>query len=120
VIVVASSAGAAVLRRRLPGRPWIDVIDAGTPVDLPRALGHLRDRGIHAISAIGGRRTAGALLHADLVSELYLTTSPKSGGEPATPMTTSPLPPHRVVVEKAGRGEEESVRFRNLVFDRDV
>jgi riboflavin biosynthesis pyrimidine reductase len=120
VIVVASSAGAAVLRRRLPGRPWIDVIDAGTPVDLPRALARLRDRGIHVISAIGGRRTAEALLNADLVSELYLTISPKAGGEPATPLTTSPLPRHRVIVDKAGRDEEEGVRFRHLVFDRAV
>jgi riboflavin biosynthesis pyrimidine reductase len=118
VIVVASSAGAAVLRRRLPGRPWVEVIDGGTPVDLPHTLGHLHDRGINVISAIGGRRTAEALLRANLVSELYLTTSPKPGGEPRTPLTASPLPPNRVVVEKAGLGDEQGVRFRHLVLNR--
>jgi riboflavin biosynthesis pyrimidine reductase len=117
VIVVASSPGAVVLRKRLPGRPWIEVIDAGQPVDLPRALGELRARGIEVISAIGGRRTAEALLQVGLVSELYLTTSPCPGGEPDTPISTAPLPAHRVIVEKAGRGDERGVRFRHLAFD---
>ena len=117
VIVVASSPGAVVLRKRLPGRPWVEVIDAGQPVDLPRALGELRARGIEVISAIGGRRTAEALLQVGLVSELYLTTSPRPGGEPDTPISTAPLPPHRVILEKAGRGDERGVRFRHLAFD---
>jgi riboflavin biosynthesis pyrimidine reductase len=117
VIVVASSPGAIVLGKRLPGRPWIEVIDGGQPVDLRRALGELRARGIEAISAIGGRRTADALLRAGLVSELYLTTSPRPGGEPGTPISAAPLPPHRVILEKAGRGDELGVRFRHLAFD---
>jgi 5-amino-6-(5-phosphoribosylamino)uracil reductase len=116
VIVVASTLGAAVLRRRLPGRPWVEVIDGGQPVDLPRALGELRARGLNVISAIGGRRAADALLRAGLVSDLYLTTAPHSGGEPGTPLTTTPLPPHDVLLEKAGRGREGGVRFRHLVF----
>ncbi len=117
VIVVASSPGAVVLRKRLPGRPWVDVIDAGHPVDLARALDVLRGRGMEVISAIGGRRTADALLRARLVSELYLTTSPRCGGEPGTPISTAPLPPHRVIVEKAGRGDERGLHFRHLAFD---
>jgi riboflavin biosynthesis pyrimidine reductase len=117
VIVVASSPGAVVLGKRLPGRPWIEVIDAGQPVDLPRAVGELRARGIEVISAIGGRRTADALMRAGVVSELYLTTSPRLGGEAETPITSEPLPPHRVILDKAGRGDERGVRFRHVVFD---
>jgi riboflavin biosynthesis pyrimidine reductase len=117
VIVVASSPGAVVLSKRLPGRPWVEVIDGGQPVDLARALDELRARGIEVISAIGGRRTAEALLREGLVSELYLTTSARPGGEPGTPITTAPLPAHRVVLEKAGRGDERGVHFRHLAFD---
>jgi riboflavin biosynthesis pyrimidine reductase len=116
VIVVASSPGAVVLSKRLPGRPWVEVIDGGQPVDLSRALDALRARGIEVISAIGGRRTAEALLREGLVSELYLTTSARPGGEPGTPITTAPLPVHRVMLDKAGRGDERGVHFRHLVF----
>jgi riboflavin biosynthesis pyrimidine reductase len=118
VIVVAASAGAVVLRRRLPARPWVEVIDGGQPVDLSRALTELHARGIEVISAVGGRRTADALLRASLVTELYLTTSARPGGEPGTPVSAAPLPAHRVLLEKAGRGAERGVRFRHLVFDR--
>jgi riboflavin biosynthesis pyrimidine reductase len=38
VIVIASTPGAVVLERRLPGRPWVEVIDGGQPVDVRRAL----------------------------------------------------------------------------------
>lgn len=117
VIVVASSPGAVVLSKRLPGRPWVEVIDGGQPVNLRRALDALRARGIEVISAIGGRRTAQALLREGLVSELYLTTSARPGGEPGTPVTTAPWPPHRVMLEKVGRGDELGVHFRHLVFD---
>ena len=117
VIVVASTSGAIVLSKRLPGRPWVEVIDGGQPVDLPRVLDALRARGLEVISAIGGRRTAEALLGEGLVSELYLTTSSRPGGEPGTPLTRTPLPSHRVILEKAGRGDERGVHFRHLVFD---
>jgi riboflavin biosynthesis pyrimidine reductase len=118
IIVVASTPGAAVLRKRLPGRPWVEVIDGGQPVDLLRALTELYARGIHVISAIGGRRTAEALLRARLVSDLYLTTSPRPGGEPGTPLSAGALPAHRVVLEKKGRGDECGVRFQHLLFER--
>jgi riboflavin biosynthesis pyrimidine reductase len=118
VIVVASSTGAVVLQRRLPGRPWVEVIDAGQPVDLARAFRELYSRGLTVISAIGGRRTADALLRARLVAELYLTTSARPGGEPGTPLATGPLPPHHLLLEKEGRGEERGVRFQHLAFER--
>jgi dihydrofolate reductase len=67
------------------------------------------------ISAIGGRRSAEALLRAKLVDELYLTTSPVEGGQPGTALRT---PPHRLVLEKEGRGRERGVRFQHLAFER--
>jgi 5-amino-6-(5-phosphoribosylamino)uracil reductase len=116
VIVIASTPAAAVLERRLPGRPWVEVIDGGHPVNLRRMLGALYARGITVISAIGGRRAAASLLRAGAVAELYLTTSPRTGGEPGTPLVEGPLPPHDVVLEKVGRGNERGVRFQHLLF----
>jgi riboflavin biosynthesis pyrimidine reductase len=113
VIVIASTPGAAVLERRLPGRPWVEVIDGGQPVDVRRALSALYDRGISVISAIGGRRAAMSLLEANVVAELFLTSSPRPGGEPGTGLV---LPPHRGLLEKAGKDGERGVRFHHLLF----
>jgi riboflavin biosynthesis pyrimidine reductase len=117
VIVIASTPGAVVLERRLPGRPWVEVIDGGQPVNVRRALATLYERGIKTISAIGGRRTAATLMAEGLVSELYLTTSPQRGGEPNTPLVEGSLPPHRVLLEKEGKDGERGVRFQHLVFE---
>lgn len=116
-IVLASTTAKAVLERRLPGRPWVEVIDAGQPVDLRRALSELYARGIKVISAVGGRRAAASLLNAGLIRELYLTISPHKGGEPGTPLVEGTLPPHEVLVEKQGKGKERGVRFQHVAFD---
>lgn len=118
VIVIASTPGAVVLSRRLPGRPWVEVIDGGQPVDVCRALRELSTRGINVISAIGGRRAAQSLLQLGVVAELYLTTAAKPGGEPNTPLVEGALPPHRVLLEKEGRDGERGVQFQHLVFAR--
>jgi riboflavin biosynthesis pyrimidine reductase len=70
----------------------------------------LRARGVTTVSAVGGRRTATALLDERLVQDLYLTTSPKSGGEANTPLYEGKLDLVTVLV-KAGTGREEGVRF---------
>ena len=116
VIVIASARGAAVLEPRLRGRSWVEVIEAGDPVDLRRALGTLYARGITVISAVGGRRAAAALFGASVVADLYLTISPQRGGEPNTPLFTGVLPPHRFVLEKTGKAAERGVRFRHRLF----
>jgi riboflavin biosynthesis pyrimidine reductase len=116
VIVIASTAGAAVLERPLRARPWIEVIDAGEPVDLRRALSLVYERRITVISAIGGRRAAAALFAANVVGDLYLTTAPHPGGEPNTPLFTRGMPPHQFVLEKAGEGIERGVRFQHVLF----
>lgn len=115
VFILARSMLVRLLRQRVRHRPWIEVIDAGDPLSLAHGLAELRDRGIEVVSAVGGRRTATALLRERCVSDLYLTTSPESGGEPNTPFYEGPPLPLTLVLEKAGRGPEARVRFQHFV-----
>jgi riboflavin biosynthesis pyrimidine reductase len=115
VFVISRSPVAPGLRERARDRPWVDVVDAGDPVSLTAAMRYLRGRGIRIISAIGGRRTAAALLREGLVSDLYLTTSPIEAGEPNTPFYEGPPPSLSRVVEKAGQGPETGVRFEHFL-----
>jgi 5-amino-6-(5-phosphoribosylamino)uracil reductase len=118
VWLIAPSSVAARLRERLSARPWIGVIDAGEPLSLAPALRELRGRGVEYISAIGGRRTATALIDEGLVQDVYLTTAPKSGGQPNTPFYEgAPLSLHPVL-EKHGRGSETGVRFEHFLLRR--
>src|SRR2546422_1491631 len=84
-IVLAGTASAPRLRDRLRDRPWVEVIDAGAPLDAVRAMRELHARGIGVLSAVGGRQTATRLLRPGGRSDLYFTTSPQLGGEPGTP-----------------------------------
>jgi riboflavin biosynthesis pyrimidine reductase len=118
VFVITRSAVAPWLRERVRDRPWVDIVDAGDPVSLAAAMRYLRGRGIRIISAIGGRRTATALLREGLVSDLYLTTSPIEAGEPNTPLYEGPPLSLSRVVLKAGQGTEEGVRFEHFVVGR--
>ena len=89
-IVLAGTASAPRLGDRFRDRPWVEVIDAGAPLDAVRAMRELHARGIGVLSAVGGRQTATWLLRAAVVSDLYLTTSPRPGGEPGTPLYEGP------------------------------
>jgi len=110
VYLVTTSDAASSLRLQVATRRWIQVIDGGQPLSMRTALRELRSRGIETVSAIGGRTTARALLHEKVVHDLYLTTSPKSGGEPNTPLLDTPIDAPEVVI-KIGTGPEEGVRF---------
>jgi riboflavin biosynthesis pyrimidine reductase len=110
VFLVTTSDAAASLRLQVVARPWIEVIDAGQPLSMRQALRELKARGMTTISAVGGRRTATALLDEQLVQDLYLTTAANNGGEPNTPMYAGALNAETVLV-KAGTGAEEGVRF---------
>jgi riboflavin biosynthesis pyrimidine reductase len=116
--VIAPSRTARTVRQRVAERPWIDVIDAGDELSLTRAMQELATRGMRIVSAIGGRRTAGALIDEGLVSDLYLTTAPRSGGEPQTPFYHGPPLPLDRLVEKVGTGEEAGVRFEHFAFEQ--
>jgi hypothetical protein len=91
-------------------RPWIQVIDGGQPLSMRTALGELRSRGIETVSAVGGRKTARALLNEHVVHDFYLTTSANNGGEPDTPLLDAPIDAPAVVT-KVGTGPEDGVRF---------
>lgn len=118
VVIISGTAAAAGLRHALATKPWIEIIDAGTPLSMTRALQRLRRRGMQVISCVGGRRTATTLLREGLVDDLYLTTSPRPGGEAGTPFYDGPPLKTTLVVEKAGRGAEEGVRFQHFLVER--
>jgi riboflavin biosynthesis pyrimidine reductase len=115
VFVVTRSSSVAMMRNRVAGRPWVEVIDAGEPLSLTIAMDGLHRRGLKVISAVGGRRTATALLREGLVSDLYLTTSPVAGGEPNTPLYEGPRLALSRVIAKAGQGTEAGVRFEHFM-----
>jgi riboflavin biosynthesis pyrimidine reductase len=117
VFIVAPLRTAASLRDRVRDRPWIEVIETGPDGRLAPAIDQLRVRGVETISAIGGRTLAGALIREGLVRDLYLTTAPREGGEPGTPLYDGPLAMTRVL-EKIGRGREAGVRFDHFRLGR--
>jgi riboflavin biosynthesis pyrimidine reductase len=114
VFVITRTAMADVVRRRVEGRGWIDVIDAGEPVSFGRAFRYLKRHGIDVLSCVGGRRTSTALLTEGLVSDIYVTTSAREGGEPETPYYQGPPLPLDRILLKEGQHEERGVTFEHL------
>lgn len=114
--LIAPSSSVAQLRLRALGKPWVEVIDGGEPLSMRHALRQLASRGVQVISAIGGRRTAQSLLDEQTVSDLYLTTSPRSAGQPNTPFYAGPPLPQELVVAKEGTGAEAGVRFEHFTL----
>ena len=115
LVLLTAPDGIAVMRDALAERPWITpiVVDIGhTLID---AFEQLRAMGIERISAVGGRGLAADLIDAGLVQDLYLTTSPITGGEPGTPMYSRPLE-LRTVVRKRGTLHETGVVFEHSVL----
>ena len=113
VFVFTTSAGAGRMEQAARERPWVHVIDCGAPLDLRGAFRRLPEFGFRIISAVGGRATASTLLQRGLASDLYLTISPVPGGEPDTPLNLPSTTPKRLVLAKAGREQEEGVRFEH-------
>ena len=93
VFILADPDGCARLAEAALRRPHIELVPmAGT--DLRPGLEYLRRaRGIHRISAIGGRTLASALIDQGLVQDLTLTTSARPGGKPHTPFYVGKTPP---------------------------
>jgi riboflavin biosynthesis pyrimidine reductase len=119
VVVVTVGECADRMRRDLAPRPWITPIIMRRPEDLRWAFERLRELGIERLSAVGGRRIATELVDAGLVQDVYLTTSPKEGGEPATPMYPRALPGD-VIVRKRGREHESGVIFEHIRLKPDT
>ena len=81
MIVITCEASPDDARRRLAARA--EVIVAGSEqVDLPTALGALRQHGVGVVLCEGGPTLLGALLAAEAVDELCLTLAPVVGGDP--------------------------------------
>jgi riboflavin biosynthesis pyrimidine reductase len=113
VVLITIPSWVALMHEHLAARPWITPVVMETPADLPDAMRRLRALGIARISCIGGRTLAGQLLAAGLVDDLYLTTSAREGGEPATPVSATPIA-GGVVVRKHGTGVDAGVTFEHL------
>jgi riboflavin biosynthesis pyrimidine reductase len=104
-----------LMREPLAARPWITPVVMNRPADLPAAFEQFRKLGIERVSAVGGRKIATQLIDAGLVQDVYLTTSPKTGGEPGTPMYPRPLN-GCVVSRKLGTGAEQGVVFEHFAL----
>ena len=69
----------------LRDRPWVSVVPIMGDVLRP-GLELLRSEfGVTRVTAVGGRMTASALIDEDLVQDVCLTTTERSGGRPGTP-----------------------------------
>jgi 5-amino-6-(5-phosphoribosylamino)uracil reductase len=112
VILITVGAGARRMRDRVAERPWVTPVVMDAPGHLPSAFEQLRALGIAHVSAIGGRKIATQLIDPGLVQDVYLTTSPRAGGEPDTPMYPGPLK-GAVVVRKRGTDGESGVTFEH-------
>jgi riboflavin biosynthesis pyrimidine reductase len=115
VILLTAPDGIAAMREELAERSWITPIVIGTGQTLIDAFEELRAMGIERVSAVGGRGLATELIDAGLVQDIYLTTSPVTGGEPDTPMYSRPLD-LRTVVRKRGTLHEAGVVFEHSVL----
>ena len=111
VYILTSPGGGDRLAAALATRPWVQTIVGFSARERFDALSGLR-----RVCSIGGRRSATALVDAGLVQDVYLTTTPVSGGEPDTPWYTGRREPAMsLVLAKAWDGPRGAVRFEHLV-----
>jgi len=112
-IVLTGADGADRMHQAAALRPWITLMVMRQPDELADAFRRLRARGIATISCIGGRTLAAQLLDARLVDDVYLTTAPRPGGVPGTPVSPHPWR-GRVITRKHGTGPEAGVLFEHI------
>ena len=110
IVLLTIGTCAARMAQELTARPWITPLVMDHPAHLARAFAEVRRMGIARSSVVGGRRVATQLIDAGLVQDVYLTTSPRAGGEPNTPMYPGHLD-GRLIVRKRGTGSEAGVVF---------
>jgi riboflavin biosynthesis pyrimidine reductase len=115
VVVVTRTSAVPTVRARLRLSPWVEVLDAGETLDLRAALTRLRAEGVAVVSAVGGPRVAATLLHAGLVTDLYVISCGPSSPAAAVSFYDGPPFLRRRLLAKAGRGSERAVRFEHLV-----
>lgn len=113
VVLLTIGACSDLMLTQLADRPWVTVVSMPTAEDLPHGLRRLHEMGVRRISCIGGRTLARQLIDARLIQDLYLTKSPKAGGEPGTPLYSSPIK-GELIARKRGTGPDEGVIFEHL------
>jgi 5-amino-6-(5-phosphoribosylamino)uracil reductase len=113
VVLLTIPQCSAAMHHALAQRPWITPVVMKDAHELPAAFRQLRGLGLRRISCIGGRTVARQLIDAGLIQDVYLTTSPKEGGEPNTPIHPRPLK-GELVVRKHGTGGDAGVIFEHL------
>jgi riboflavin biosynthesis pyrimidine reductase len=79
-LVLTTAAGAKALGRRLPAASEVVALGRGKTVDLVRALGELRKRGLNVLLTEGGPHLMGELMRRRLLDEVFLTISPVTAG----------------------------------------
>jgi riboflavin biosynthesis pyrimidine reductase len=100
----------------LHARPWLRVICSNDD-DLRAAFDRLLEEGIRRVSVIGGRSTATRLVDAELIQDIYLTTTSLEGGEPGTPWYCGTRQPQLTPITKKQWHERESpVVFEHLLI----
>ena len=115
VVLLTAPGGMAAMRDALAERFWITPIVISARDTLVDAFEQVRAMGIERISAVGGRVLAAELIDAGLVQDLYLTTSPITGGEPGTPIYPRPLELWPIV-RKRGTLHEAGVVFEHSLL----
>jgi riboflavin biosynthesis pyrimidine reductase len=114
VLLLTSAPAAERMHDAVNARPWVRAVVMNPPGDLVHGFEQLSKMGIARVSCIGGRALAAQLLDARLVDEVYLTTAPREGGEPGTPLYLRPWR-GRCIVRKRGTGNEEGVVFEHVL-----
>lgn len=116
VLVLTLAAGASRMREGFASRPWVRPLVMSRAEDWPATLATLSTFGVERVSAVGGRHLATQLIDAGLVQDVYLTTSPRTGGEPGTPMYPRPLRA-RTLVRAHGTELDAGVIFEHLQIE---
>lgn len=115
VVLLTVDAGLDAMREALRSRPWITAITMPHKTGLVPAFREMRRMGIEQVSAVGGPTIATSLIDSGLVQDVFVTTSPRPGGDPHTPMYPRPLDA-RLVTRKHGTGDASGVVFDYLTL----
>ena len=84
-IVITTSGGAKKVGDRLPPTCELVVMGKGGSLDLGKAIGELRNRGLDVLLCEGGPHVMGQLLEDRLLDEAFLTVSPVVAGRGREP-----------------------------------
>jgi riboflavin biosynthesis pyrimidine reductase len=84
-IVVTTEGGAKKIGDRLPATCELVVMGKGKSLDLDKAVGELRGRGLDVLLCEGGPHVIGQLLEGGLLDEVFLTVSPVLAGRGEEP-----------------------------------